>query len=72
MQSLLKRRDVRLTLLIALVFASLAVVYGLRDIFAPLFARFLIAYMLDPLADALQRRRFSAPCGNLSSSPTSC
>ena len=60
MEAFLARRDVRLSMLVAIVGASLFIIYGLRDIFAPLVTGFLIAYVLDPLADALEERaRFS-------------
>ncbi|MEE8142778.1 MAG: AI-2E family transporter, partial [Planctomycetota bacterium] len=59
MEPILERRSVRLTLLIVIALAFLVFVYLLRDIFAPLVTGFLLAYMLDPLADFLERRRFS-------------
>ena len=59
MESLLQKRGTRLTLLV-LIFA--ATIYGavqLSAIFAPLLFSFLVAYMLDPVADALERRKFT-------------
>ena len=59
MESLLQRRGVRLTLLIAVFLAAVYGAYRLSDIFAPLLFSFLVAYMLDPVADALERRKLT-------------
>ena len=57
MESDVRKRGYRLALLGAVVLACFAAVYLLRDIFAPLILGFLIAYVLDPIADALERVR---------------
>lgn len=59
MDGLLQKRGVRLSLLLAIVSLAIAGIYVLSDIFAPLLFSFLVAYMLDPVADALERRRFT-------------
>ncbi len=53
------KRGLRLGLLLLVVLAALAGVYLLSDIFAPLILGFLIAYVLDPFADALEKAKFS-------------
>lgn len=63
MAGYLRKRSVRLVLLVGLVLATFGFVYWLRGIFAPVIAGFLIAYVLDPLADRLEGRglrRFNA------------
>lgn len=57
MEGYVRKRGVRLGLYLCLLFALLTGVYLLRDIFAPLFVGLLIAYILDPVADALERIR---------------
>lgn len=59
MESILQKRGVRLTLLLLLVGGAIYGAYRLSAIFAPLLFSFIIAYVLDPVADALERRRFS-------------
>ncbi|MFQ5654559.1 MAG: AI-2E family transporter [Planctomycetota bacterium] len=59
MESFLRKRSVRVGLLLLLVIASFVAVYLLRDIFAPLILAFIVAYVLDPVADALERRGLS-------------
>ena len=54
-----QKRGFRLGLLILVVLAALLGIYLLRDIFTPLIAGFLIAYILDPLADVLERLKLS-------------
>jgi predicted PurR-regulated permease PerM len=56
---ILQKRGVRLTILVLVVAAGLYGAYLLSNIFAPLLFSFIVAYMLDPVADALERRRFS-------------
>lgn len=57
MEGYLRKRSVRFALLIGVVLISLWGIYLLRDVFAPLILAFLLAYVLDPLADALERVR---------------
>jgi len=56
---ILQKRGVRLTLLLLLAGGAIYGAYRLSAIFAPLLFSFLVAYVLDPVADALERRRFS-------------
>ncbi|MEM7168312.1 MAG: AI-2E family transporter [Planctomycetota bacterium] len=57
MAGYLRKRSVRIALLVGLVLATFGFVYWLREIFAPVIAGFLIAYVLDPLADRLEARK---------------
>ena len=59
MDSILQKRGVRLTLLLLLAGGAIYGAYRLSAIFAPLLASFIVAYVLDPVADLLERRRFS-------------
>ncbi|MGA1780337.1 MAG: AI-2E family transporter [Planctomycetota bacterium] len=59
MESLLQKRGVRLTLLVLVFLGALYGAYQLSAIFAPLLFSFIVAYVLDPVADALERRKFT-------------
>lgn len=59
MGSFLQKRSIRLTLLVALVVIAIVGVVWLREIFAPLLLAMVIAYILDPVADFLERLRMS-------------
>ncbi|MFN0058259.1 MAG: AI-2E family transporter [Planctomycetota bacterium] len=59
MEGFVRKRGVRLGLLLLVSVAALTGIYWLSDIFAPLLLGFLIAYVLDPIADRLQRLRLS-------------
>ena len=59
MEGFLQKRGTRLTLLILVGAAALYGIYSLSAIFAPLFFSFIVAYVLDPVADALERRKFT-------------
>ncbi len=59
MESLLQKRGTRLTLLVLICAAAIYGAVQLSAIFAPLLFSFLVAYMLDPIADALERRKFT-------------
>jgi len=57
--SFLQKRSVRLTLLTVVIAVVVVGVVWLREIFAPLFLAMVIAYILDPVADFLQRLKMS-------------
>lgn len=59
MAGYLRKRGVRIVLLAGIALATLWFVFALQAIFAPLILGFLIAYVLDPLADRLQKRGMS-------------
>jgi predicted PurR-regulated permease PerM len=53
----------RLLLLLLLGVLTVAAVYWLRAVLAPLFFAFLVAYALDPAVDRLERARVPRPVG---------
>ncbi len=57
MEGHVRKRSVRLGLYLVVVLAVVCGVYVLRGIFAPLLCGILVAYILDPIADALERVR---------------
>ncbi len=59
MESILQKRGTRLTLLVLVGAGAIYGAYQLSAIFAPLLFSFIIAYVLDPVADALERRKFT-------------
>ncbi len=59
MDRILQKRGVRLTLLLLVIAGAFYGAYQLSGIFAPLLFSFIVAYVLDPIADALERRKFT-------------
>ena len=56
MDRLLSQRFLRGSLVFLVVVATIAMILSLKSILAPLVAGFVIAYILDPFADFLERK----------------
>ena len=56
MDRIVSQRFLRGMILAVVLLVTLAMIFSLKSILAPLVAGFVIAYILDPLADALERK----------------
>ncbi|MDG1455609.1 MAG: AI-2E family transporter, partial [Planctomycetota bacterium] len=56
MDRIVSQRFLRGLILAVVLLVTLTMIFSLKSILAPLVAGFVIAYILDPLADALERK----------------